>query len=92
MIIHCCCTGNMAARLAQGLPEAAATIVNAHLSSIPAAARAAHAAHIQHAMAAHAAAHAAGRAAPLLGLLMPNLHAVTVVVTGSHSEYQAGSA
>lgn len=27
-----------------------------------------------------------GARVPLLGLLMPNLHAVTVVVTGSHSE------
>lgn len=78
----------MAASLAQGLPEGAVTIVNEHLSGIPAAARTAHAAHIQQAMAAHTAAQVAGMAAPLLGLLMPNLHAVTVVVTGSHSEWQ----
>jgi hypothetical protein len=76
----------MSSSLAQGLPEAAAALVNAHLASVPAAARTASAAHIQQAMAAHAAAEAAGEGKPLLGLLMPNLHAVVVVVTGSHGE------
>lgn len=79
-------TGEMSSSLSQGLPEAAAALVNAHLTSLPAAARAANAAHIQQAMAAHAAAEAVGQPEPLLGLLMPNLHAVVVVVTGSHSE------
>jgi hypothetical protein len=37
-------------------------------------------------MTAHAATEAAGEGQPLLGQLMPNLHAVLVVVTGSHSE------
>jgi hypothetical protein len=78
----------MSCSLGQQLPPEAISIINTHLASIPAAERAANARHVQHAMEAHTAAEAAGQPVPLLGLLMPNLHAVLVVVTGSHSEWQ----
>jgi hypothetical protein len=80
-------TGQVSCSLGQQLPEEAISIINTQLDSIPAAERAANARHLQRAMEAHIAAEAAGRPVPLLGLLMPNLHAVMVVVTGSHSEW-----
>lgn len=61
--------------------------VNDYMAAASPDALAVSAQHIQGAMVAYEAGQTAGQAhQPLLGLLMPNLHAVLVVLTGSHSE------
>lgn len=77
----------MTSQHAKSLPAAAVETINEHLAQQSTEALAANAQHLLRAMQAHEAAEKAGKPVPLLGLLMPNLHAVLVVLTGSHSEY-----
>lgn len=78
----------MQPRHAEELPQAAVDTVNARLAAASPDAAAASAEHITRVMTDQQEAAAAGRTPPpLLSALMPHLHAVNLVITGSHAKF-----
>lgn len=72
---------------ASQLPAAVVDSVNGYLAAAPDGAAAAGAQHLMAVMSSQQAAAGGGSKPPLLQQLMPRLHAVFVVITGSHSKF-----